>query len=186
MSTLLNKRKRSEDKVEKNEKKNKKQKIEETKDSTIVDNEEQEEENREYTIEKILARRLRKDRIEYNVKWIDFKYEENTWEPLQNLIEDYCFDKIFEYENMSIEKKIELLNEYKHLKCLYNVSEKTLRNIIDDLYMCQIPESGDIYFKCLWKTREGEKKPRLPRYYHYSIIKSIDKQNFHKAFEHFC
>ena len=181
----------------------------------------EEDENKEYVIEKILARRIRNNKIEYNVKWKEFDYKDNTWEPIQHLIEEYCFEKLFDYENMTIEQKIELLNKYKQLKGIKNISQNSLRNsenhkdvinlknqyrefnpllkdkmdkweygnlnddVIDEMFMCQKDGDEDVFFKCYWKTRNGEKKPRLPRIYHYSIIKSIDKENFHKVFYHF-
>ena len=40
-------------------------------------------------------------------------------------------------------------------------------------------------FRCFWKKREKEDKPRKPRYYPYSVILNVDKENFHKAFYYF-
>jgi hypothetical protein len=86
----------------------------------------------EFPIELIITRRINRKRIEYLVKWQGYDYTECTWETLQNLIEDNCFEKLFDYENLSIDEKISLLNKYKKVKALNNknklkkISEKTI------------------------------------------------------------
>ena len=54
-------------------------------------------------------------------------------------------------------------------------------DIIDEISEHQIP-GEQIVFKCFWKTPKGEKKPRLTRYYHYSVV-NIEK--CYEAMTHF-
>ena len=182
-----------------------------------------EEDEEEYPIEKIITRRFEKKtkKIEYFVKWQGYDYTENTWEFLQSLIEDNCFEKIYDYENLSLDDKIALLKEYKKSKILKGVTEESIKitencdemkffrdnyqdfnpllkekldkweygNLNDDLIDKIIPyertKKEGIIYKCFWKTRENEKKPRKARYYPYIVVKSVDKENFHKAFGYF-
>ena len=71
--------------------------------------------NKEYTIQKIIARRLNNNKIEYFIKWKNFSFKYNTRKTMDDL-EQHNFDKLFHYENMSIEKKISFLKKYRHLK----------------------------------------------------------------------
>ena len=89
----------------------------------------EEEEEEQYPIEKIITRRFQRKTkiIEYFVKWQGYDYSESTWETMQNLIEDNCFEKLFDYENQSLDEKIELLNKFKKLKKLKNVTEEIIR-----------------------------------------------------------
>ena len=87
-----------------------------------------EDDEQEFPIELIITRRINRKRIEYLVKWQDYDYTECTWETLQNLIEDNCFEKLFDYENLSIDEKISLLNKYKKVKALNNKNK--LKKII--------------------------------------------------------
>ena len=102
-----------------------------------------------------------------------------------------CLKSVSENTLRKTEEYIDVLNLKKNYAEFNPILKEKLQkweygnlndDIIEDIHMYQLPENEDIIFKCFWKTREGEKKPRLPRYYHYSIIKSIDKENFHKAF----
>ncbi|XP_065197858.1 chromobox protein homolog 3-like isoform X2 [Sycon ciliatum] len=54
-----------------------------------------EDEPEEYTVEKILGKRVKNGRIEYLLKWNGFPDSDNTWEPKENLI---CQELLEEYE----------------------------------------------------------------------------------------
>ena len=53
-----------------------------------------------YEIERIVSKRTTQQGFtEYYIKWKDYNDDENTWEPLENLIEDKAFEVIFNFEN---------------------------------------------------------------------------------------
>ena len=56
-----------------------------------------------YLVEKILDRRVSDGGgFQYLVKWVDFPEEDNTWEPIENLIEE-CHHLIRQFENLDTE-----------------------------------------------------------------------------------
>ena len=52
----------------------------------------------EYEVEKILKKRVKKDKLEYFVKWKNF--DETSWEPLANLLN--VRDMIDEFEKKQV------------------------------------------------------------------------------------
>ena len=49
-------------------------------------------------IEKIVGRRTVRGRFQYLVKWLGYDSTQNTWEPVQHLIDEGCEESIQEYE----------------------------------------------------------------------------------------
>ena len=70
---------------------NKKEVIVESEDEEEESEEEEEEEeaDEQYVVEKILDKKEAEDgTLLYRVKWRGYGYEENTWEPIENLTDD--------------------------------------------------------------------------------------------------
>lgn len=78
----------------KSTKKNRNKKVEEVvveseEDEEESEEEEEEEEDEQYVVEKILDKKEAEDgTFLYRVKWRGYGYEENTWEPIENLTDD--------------------------------------------------------------------------------------------------
>ena len=58
----------------------------------------------EFTVERILDKRVRNSKVEYLIKWEGYPDTENTWEPQENLD---CPDIISAYEERAEKKKEE-------------------------------------------------------------------------------
>ena len=80
-STKKNKNKRIEEIVVESE--------DEEEESDEDDEEEEDEDDAQYVVEKILDKKEAEDGTWlYRVKWRGYSYEENTWEPIENLTDD--------------------------------------------------------------------------------------------------
>ena len=71
--------------------------VESEEDEEESEEEEEEEADEQYVVEKILDKKEAEDgTFLYRVKWRGYGYEENTWEPIENLTDDTgkCFKDI--------------------------------------------------------------------------------------------
>ncbi len=120
----------------------------------------------EYEIEKILEKRIVKNKIEYLIKWKDYPESDNTWEPIENM--DNAKRMISEFEKKLKEKKtkniINYFNEAKlnnNMKKNYKIKSskpirtyKTFENINT--------EEKQIQNDFIQKKRKNNKKDILP------------------------
>lgn len=63
----------------------------------------------EFTVEKIIHKRVRRKKIEYFLKWKGYSEEHNSWEPIENLNCNYLIEKY--EENLKHFEKINKNNK---------------------------------------------------------------------------
>jgi hypothetical protein len=94
--------------------------------------------DKEYTVEKIVDRRMVKGKYEYLIKWEDYPESENTWEPLKNLgsikelVDEY--DKEFPKEKTDKTEKTESSEKNEKNEYLNKKRNIDNNNILNENY----------------------------------------------------
>lgn len=142
-----------------------------TKDKDAADAGDGEEE--EYSVEKVLDRRIRNGRVEYLLKWKGYSDEDNTWEPEENLD---CPDLISEFEENRKKKEASKKEEKKRKSTTAPAEEKKTtkkkhveednkprgfdRGLEPEKIIGATDSSGELMFLMKWKgTDEADLVP---------------------------
>ncbi|XP_050062171.1 chromobox protein homolog 5-like [Aphis gossypii] len=81
-----------------------------------------EDQEKEYTVEKVLNKRVRYGKVEYLLKWIGYSDLDNTWEPEENL---HCGELVEEFEEKLKQEMKKTQPERSHKQTLSSNSTVT-------------------------------------------------------------
>ncbi|KAI6174873.1 M-phase phosphoprotein 8-like isoform X2 [Aphelenchoides bicaudatus] len=51
-----------------------------------------------FTVEKIISHKKERGKYKFRIRWLKYKKEDDTWEPEENLIGDYCQRMLLQYK----------------------------------------------------------------------------------------
>ncbi|XP_022920695.1 chromobox protein homolog 3-like [Onthophagus taurus] len=104
----------------------------------------------EFSVEKVLDKRITNGKIEYFLKWKGYSDEDNTWEPEENLD---CPELILEYETT-----LNPINDFKDdiIEKRKNITEDNRprgfdRGLDPDKIVGATDASGELMFLMMWK-----------------------------------
>jgi len=124
-------------------------------DDDIMDEEEE-----EYSVEKVCDKRTNKGKVEYLLKWKGYGDEDNTWEPSENLD---CQDLIAEYEKKRTAEKARKRDAEKRKSSTAGSSDSKKRkgdddrprgfdrNLDPERIIGATDSSGELMFLIKWK-----------------------------------
>ena len=107
----------------------------------------------EFTVEKILKKRVVKGKVEYFLKWVGYGDEDNTWEPQENLD---CQDLIEKYEKELEAREKKKAEEASNKKQKRIVEEDNRprgfdRGLDAERIIGATDSSGELMFLMKWK-----------------------------------